>query len=254
MTRRTRELTVAVAAALASLGAGSAHATWQSYTDLQLFQDGLAAAGLTSILHDFDDATAGTNLRDATVDGITFSNFSLNRGFEPIISSESTGGFSSGNTISSPNAIGTSDDDFNQKFGNPDGFTIRFASSFAIGMWFLTTQPEAIVFAGDMVVTTTRASAGNGESVPAENKFNGGADGTSTSGVDGYFVGIIDTVPFEEATISSITPDQFVAENAIQFRIDNVYTAEAPAPTSLALLALGAGLIGLQRRRSPKRG
>lgn len=248
MTRRTSKLTLAVAAALGSLAVGSAHAVPQPYTDFGAFDDGLAAAGLTSVLHDFDDATAdGTSIEGAKIDGITFSNFSLQAsGAIPIVSDVSS--VAPGNTRSSPNAIGTSNSGTSQKFENGATFTMGLPSTFAVGAWFLTTAPyDSVIQAGDFSLTIPgrTPSADNADLEPPELvQFNGGA---GAGGVDGYFVGIIDTVPFDTVNVSSFFTSP--GGGLFQFRLDDVYTAQAPVPTTFALLALGAGLFGFQRRR-----
>ncbi|WP_295887444.1 PEP-CTERM sorting domain-containing protein [uncultured Thiohalocapsa sp.] len=93
-------------------------------------------------------------------------------------------------------------------------------------------------------------TASNGEAVPPENKFNGGSNGSADGGVDGYFVGLIDSIAFDEAVVSSYFDSVLAPRGAFQFRVDDLYTAQAPVPPSLALLALGAGLLGLRHQRS----
>lgn len=248
MTRRTSKLTLAVTTALGSLAVGSVHAVPQPYTDFGAFEAGLAAAGLTSVLHDFDDATAdGQSIDGATIDGITFSNFTLQAtGAIPIVSDVSS--VAPGNTRSTPNAIGTSNGGTSQKFENGAAFTMGFPSTFAVGAWFLTTAPhDPVIQEGDFSLTIPgrTPSAGNADLAPPELvQFNGGA---GAGGVDGYFVGIIDSVPFDSVNVSSFFNGP--GGGLFQFRIDDVYTAQAPVPTTLALLALGAGLFGAQRRR-----
>jgi hypothetical protein len=245
MTAGSSKLTLAVATALGSLVVANAYAVPQPYTDLSTFEADLAAAGLTPVLHNFDNAAVnGTTIDGATIDGITFSNFSINAaGVLPLVSDVSD--VAPGNTRSSPNAIGTSNASTTQKFDNGDGFTISFPSTFAVGAWFLTTTPNNLIFPDDfsLAIPGRTPAAGNADlAPPALAQFNGGA---GSGGVDGYFVGLIDSVPFEEATITTFAGG---GTGLFQFRVDDIYTAQAPAPTTLALLALGAGLLGLQGR------
>lgn len=236
-----------MAAAVGSLAVGSAHAVPVGYNDFSAFQAALSTYGLTSVLHDFDNVTAdGSSIDGATVDGITFSDFSISSGATPIVSDVSD--VAPGNTRSAPNAIGTSNGGTNQKFqssntnGVPgDGFTISASNAFAIGAWFMTTTSGLLD--GDLrmtVGTTTQNNAAD----PNET-YNGGP--FPNDGVAAYFIGFIDPdAPITSATLSSTDEFQF------EFRVDDVYTASAPLPSTLALLGLGTGLLGLtslRRRR-----
>lgn len=224
------------AAGLTLLGCTSANAALMSYTDFTVFESELAASGLTAKRQGFDDISAGTVINTGDVlGGFTFSGISLVDGQLAVVApTDST------ETRSPPNAIGT-DGPADQQMRNPDSFTLTFPDSYAFGLWFIA-EPD---FAADDDFSVTLPDVA-GE--PSQGSV--AADAVELNdNFSSWFIGFTDSAsPFTKATIAST--DDF-SEGTFLFRVDDFYTAEqAPLPTTLALLALGAGILGFRLRRT----
>jgi hypothetical protein len=246
-----KRLTKLGLAAAVGLGMGNAHAVLQSYTDFDDFKADLLAAGISYRVHDFNNFAPGTIIKDGdTLDDLTFSSISINEaGVSMMISN-----LLPGTTLSPDNSLGTSSlplgsGGTDNQFQNPDNFVIRFPESYAFGLWFQSTTPVgggAGIQDGDFTITLT-------ERAPAANSSRSSLNADSITigaSANGWFVGFIDSdSPFSTAAISSLTDPDFL--QAFQFRIDDIYTAAAAsAPSTLALLMFGAGLIHFRRRKA----
>jgi hypothetical protein len=236
-------------AAAIGLGMGNAHAVLQSYTDFAAFKADLLAAGLSYRLHDFNNLTPGTVVNEGnTLDDLTFSSININESGASMMISN----LLPGNTRSPDNSLGTNSlpaasGGADNQFENPDNFVMTFPESYAFGLWFQSTTP-AVGSSGiqddDFTITLTERTPAVGSS---QSSLNDDSIDIGTSAY-GWFVGFIDSnSPFSTAAISSLTG----FDQAFQFRIDDVYTAAAAsAPSTLALLIFGAGLIHFRRRKA----
>lgn len=245
MTAGSSKLTLAVATALGSLVVANAYAVPQPYTDLATFEADLAAAGLDSVLHDFVDAAVGTTLSGNTVDGIGFSAFT--GGVTDGIITDAQDGFYRSN----PKAIGTNLGGTNDQFEDGDGYTFSFSPANAVGIWFITASPpntppfNGPIRADSFSLTVSGVTQGNAAS--PEETYGGGAP----FGTDGYFIGFIDPIStFSSATVSSLLD----SHGDFEFVNDDIYTAaQAPLPSTAALIAIGALALGSRLLGSRRR-
>jgi hypothetical protein len=238
--------------AAVGLGMGNAHAGLQSYTKFDDFKADLIAAGISYRLHDFNDLAAGTIINDGdTIDDLTFSSININESGALMMISN----LLPETTLSPDNSLGTNsppadpDGGADNQFENPDNFVMTFPESYAFGLWFQsTTAPTDPGLGGieddDFTITLTERTPAVGSS---QSSLNDDSIDIGTSAY-GWFVGFIDSEsPFSTAAISSLTG----FDQAFQFRIDDVYTAAAAsAPSTLALLIFGAGLIHFRRGKA----
>lgn len=231
---------LATTAIALGLGVTSAQAALVSYTNYSDFTGALATAGLTTTTQNFDGIAADTVIASgASAGDLTFTYSGLQGGASLMISDNDPG-----KMRSTPNVLGTNRTAADEQMTNPDGFTISFPDSYAFGLWFLT--PEAVnngstgIFDDDFMLT-----------IAGDDQGNATADVYTFGTGFGYFIGFIDTVtPFSSATVSTYDQDT----GNFTFRIDDVEYASAamPIPSTLALFALGGGLLGFrnfQRRR-----
>lgn len=236
---KTALATTAIALGL-GLGVTSVQATLVAYTDYGDFTADLAASGFNArVLQDFDGIAAGTLISEGdTIDGLTFSNISL-QGTESLMISNADPTFNR----SPPNSLGTNDNGDDQQMENPDGFTLSFPNSSAFGLWFLTSTPAggSGIQDDDFMLTVLGTTQGNNIANVEE------IDTGFTDLSYGYFIGFIDTMKtFNSAAISSYAG----GTGNFQFRIDDI--EYVPAPSTLALLAFGAGLAGFRMRRGKR--
>jgi hypothetical protein len=228
---------------LATAAAGPAQAGVTTHTTYADFVAALNLAGLTeadTVLHDFNDVTAGTAINnDSVVDGLTFEDIVDGNGTQQTLNIVSDSGADSGGpTISTPNQVGQLGGSGNQ-MADGFGFTLSFPFSQAFAVYFQSSTPPGAIFEGDFSVTFGGSPQGS---------VNADAQQIGTTGTYTWFIGFVDdSANFDRAFLSSF----FDSGTTYQFTIDNVITAPVatPAPASIALLILGlTGLIGLRRR------
>ncbi|WP_058558356.1 hypothetical protein [Thiohalocapsa sp. ML1] len=235
MNHGKRMTKLGLAAAAVGLGMGNAHAVPQPYTNFSDFENALATSGLIASRQGFDGIAADTPINNGdTLVGFTFTDISLESGQLAVVEPSD-----SPETRSQSNAIGTSWP-ADQQMRNPDSFTLTFPTpSYAFGIWFIAESgfAEDDDFSISLPGVTNSPSQGSvaANGVPLNTNFSS------------WFIGFIDaTSPFTTAVIASTDVED---TGTFLFRVDDVYTAQrAPAPSSLLLLALGAGILGFHWR------
>ena len=221
-----------VFSALMIIGPGPAAAlTYTTYTNSTAFFSALP--GTPSIL-DFETETPGAVVPSGSaVGGINFT-YSLDGGTLDLIVST---GF---DTVSGANYLGV-DDGFDEVFLSGDGFTMTYGGAInAVGLFIIGSPGDVI--GGDFELT-----AGSGS------VFNiGAAEATLGDGGDVFFLGIIDTVGFTSATLTSFDPQQ---QGFFSYTIDDIVSASAsasaiPEPGMLELFGRALMGIAVARRRA----
>ena len=193
-------------------------ATPVPYTDYSKFLAKLPGPADTL---DFDSVAAGTTIADGgTLEGITF-----NYDFGGVQMKVSTGS----DTTSPNNFLGTNDRDILQ---DGDNFSLSFAPSYAIGMYFITADD---MFDDDIILSIVTGSVG----------LDASESQTLGDGSKAYFLGLIeDTVGFTTADVSTIGGGFFL------YNVDDITTSPVPIPGSALLF--GFGLVGMFYQRLSK--
>lgn len=193
-------------------------ATPVSYTDSTNFMNDLPS---TASVLNFDVLTGGDIINDGdTLDGITFAyNFD---GVKMMVSNFE-------DTTSPDNFLGTNDGDI---FQGGDNFSLSFASSNAIGMYFITTDELEDV---DITLAAGGGSVG----------LDATAYSTLSDGSYVFFLGIIDSVnTFTTASVTTSGP-------FFLYNVDDIVTSSPiPEPQTFVLFVSGlVALAGVGRKR-----
>ena len=190
------------------------------YTDSTLFNADISGYSASTL--NFDGSTVGDLIADGgTLGGITFDYATLDSyGVAMRIAGGSP-------TTSSPNYLGTDDGDL---FQAGDGFSLSFAASNAIGLFFISADE---MFDDDIQLTVNSTVA----SLTV-------ADALDLDGVNfAYFLGIVDdSNPFTSVEIST-----FSCGGCFLYNVDDITTAainsppigSVPAPPVFWLLLIG---------------
>lgn len=192
-----------------------------TYTNSAAFE--AAIAGSPTLVENYSTFTANELITPvATFDGITYTSFNLG--------SNGTQGWIS-NQFNSFSGLSLGADQNNgaaQFFFDGNSFDISFAPAYAIGIFF-----------------NVNANSGTyGINTPAGDASTGSATYDTSTFV---FTGLVSTTPFTSAEIFSDSGGNGTAS----FNIPEIILAKTPEPASMAVTALGAGLLAalLLRRR-----
>ncbi|AMK75619.1 hypothetical protein A1342_14405 [Methylomonas methanica] len=178
----------------------------------------------------FDSNAAGSLIAEGgTLGGITFN-------YPTLASFGVTMQIVTGSpTTSSPNFLGTDDGGL---FQAGDGFSLSFAASHAIGMFFISADP---IFDDDigLTVNSTTASLMVSDAIALDAVNNA------------YFLGIVDdTNTFNSVEVSSLS-----CGGCFLYNVDDIITATTSSnsvPTPSVIWLLVAGLIPMLRNIKAK--
>ncbi len=205
-----------LAAAVVFLFTGTTYGA-TAYTDYDSFMADLT--GTINVL-DFEGMDGHIIENNDTVGGVTFS-------YPEILS---IGGISM--MVNEFEELGIIDDfttDYYEDFMNGDGFSLSFAPSNAIGMYFITSNT---INNGDFTITANGVSA----DLDISSTFIDLGDGYY-----GFFVGIIDD---ETPIISADITSNFDADPGFYYTVDDIVTTSA-VPVPPTILLLGSSLLCL---------
>ena len=207
-----------LAAAIALLFTGTSYGAVTAYTEYGDFIDNLP--GTANVL-DFYEMEGDVIYDGDTVDGITFS-------YPLLVENGIT------MMVNDYNELGIKDD-YNQldtyydEFMNGDGFSLSFASSNAIGMYFITGDTPA---SGDFSIKANGVSA----------YLDILSSSIDIDGYVGFFVGLID----DESTFTSAEiASNYYATSGFYYTVDDIITTTSEVPVPSTLLLLGSSFFCL---------
>jgi hypothetical protein len=193
-----------------------------TYTSSSAFNTAIGSPG---VAEDYATFTAGTLINPgSTFNGITYTSFNLGAlGTQGIISNQfnSFSGVSLGANQSNGAA---------EFFFDGNSIDISFAPTLAIGVFFNVNANS-----GTFGVTTPAGTATTGSSVYDTSTF--------------VFAGLVSDTPFTSAHIFSDSGGNGTASFNIPEIILGQNAQATPEPTSIALTALGAGILAAFSRR-----
>lgn len=197
----------------------TAHAAPVVFTDSAAFNTAISSYSNSTL--NFDSSVAGSLIADGgTLGGITFN-------YPTLASFGVTMQIITGSpTTSGLNFLGTDDGDL---FQAGDGFSLSFAASHAIGMFFISADE---MFDDDIALTVNSTTA-----------FLKVSDAIALDAVNNaFFLGIVDdTNTFNSVEVSSVS-----CGGCFLYNVDDITTATTPSssvPTPSVIWLLVAGLI-----------
>jgi hypothetical protein len=202
----------------------SAHAAPVVFTDSAAFNTAISSYSNSTL--NFDSSAAGSLIADGgTLGGITFN-------YPTLASFGVTMQIITGSpTTSGLNFLGTDDGNL---FQAGDGFSLSFAASHAIGMFFISADP---MFDDDieLTVNSTTAFLKVSDAIVLD-AFN-----------NAYFLGIVDdTNTFNSVEVSSLS----TCGVCFLYNVDDITTATTPSssiPAPSVIWLLVAGLLPMLR-------
>jgi hypothetical protein len=231
---------VALAVVFASTSAGEARADVITFTNSSAFFAALGSAAPTTETYESYSSNPLIPSGGA-LGGISYS-FStpFSAPDSPVQGRVSSTyvGMLGGNNVLGASRPSLTDSDY----GPGEAITATFASPVrAIGVFF--NADPSVVNPGDLTITTSAGSAGNGLNPIVGQGLNGPALGPTL-----YFVGLISDTPFTLATFRANPNNQ-----NLYFTLDNLTTAQiegaVPAPANLLVFGVLAAVTGLRYRR-----
>jgi len=195
----------------------TAYAAPVVYTDSAAFNT--AISSYTKSTLNFDSDAAGSLIADGgTLGGITFSYptlASFGVAMQVVTGSPTT---------SSPNFLGTNDGDL---FQAGDNFSLSFAASHAIGMFFISAD-EMFDHDIELIVNSTTASLAASDAIALDAVNNA------------YFLGIVDdTNTFNSVGVSSLSCGACFLYNVDDITIATTPSNSVPTPSVIWLLMAG---------------
>jgi hypothetical protein len=228
--------TVALASTLA-ISSFPANALVVPYTTIAAFET--ATTGYASRIVDFDDVAEQNIASGGTFDGLTFTYAGL---VSP--ATELRIDAAPPPTNSPNNQLGTNYDANGNQLRDGDSFEVSFAPSNLFGIIFQASYDPANLFDTDFYLTLN----GVDYNVEIDDRF---AIGAGTPQTFGYFLGLVSDTVFDTVTVSS--DGSTGSGNLFQYSHDDIRVgAVVPLPPSIALLAVGLGLLGANRARKQR--
>lgn len=214
-----------------SLGSATAQAAFVPYTDIPTFEAAIASAGLTTRTVDFGTDTQSIP-SGGTYDGLTFTYSTL------VGAATSLEIFGAPPTPLTDSVLGTDYTPNGGQFVDGDSIGISFAPSRVFGIVFQTTFDS--IANTDFFIT-----------IGSTDYFIDTNDGfvidpIADPQILGYFVGGYDTTSaFTQVQVNSAS----FGGGTLTYFNDDIVVSAVPAPTTLALLSFGIGLIGFRKSR-----